>query len=176
MRSKILITGSPRSGKSTLISRIIEFYSKENYVIYGFLTPEVRMGGKRVGFDVEDIYSGKRNKFARAGNYKTQFKLGRYSIFIKEFDQMISKLEKVEIQKIDLLIIDEIGKMELFSKKFQEFIKKQFQLDISIVATIGQKIQHPVKNFILKISKVNLFNLNRQNQQKVFQEIISLDN
>ncbi len=77
MGSKILITGPPRSGKSTLISRIIEYYSKKNYVIYGFLTPEVRMGGKRVGFDVEDIYSGKRNKLARIGNYKTQFKLGR---------------------------------------------------------------------------------------------------
>ncbi len=175
MRSKILITGPPRSGKSTLISKIIEYYSKKNYVIYGFLTPEVRMGGKRVGFDFEDIYSGKRNKLARAGNYKTQFKLGRYSIFIKEFDQMISKLEEVEIQKIDILIIDEIGKMEFFSKKFQEFIKKQFQLDLPIVATVGQKLQHPIKNFILKLSKVNLFNLNRQNQQRVFQKIISLN-
>jgi nucleoside-triphosphatase len=60
MDEKILITGPPRCGKSTLISRLIKYYSVEkNYKVYGFLTPEVREKGNRIGFDIMDIASGK---------------------------------------------------------------------------------------------------------------------
>ena len=59
MKSKFLITGPPRCGKSTLISRLID-YLLNKYTIQGFLTPEVRKEGKRIGFDIYDIYSKKR--------------------------------------------------------------------------------------------------------------------
>ncbi|GAH85681.1 unnamed protein product, partial [marine sediment metagenome] len=55
---KILITGPPRCGKSTLISKLIEYYNnKKDYTIYGFLTPEIRERGNRIGFNIVDIYS-----------------------------------------------------------------------------------------------------------------------
>ncbi len=175
MKPKILITGPPRCGKSTLISKLIEHYSKKNYVIFGFKTPEVRNNdGNRVGFDLEDIFSGKKTQLARIGNYKTQFKLGKYRIFIDKFEKLILKLELIQNKKVDLIVLDEIGKMELFSRKFQEFVKKIFRSNISIIATIGKKMQHPLKDYILNVPEVILFNLTRQNQQKVFQEIISM--
>ena len=46
MSKKILITGPPRCGKSTLISKLLSYYFKKNYVIWGFQTPEARKGGK----------------------------------------------------------------------------------------------------------------------------------
>lgn len=73
----------------------------------------------------------------------------------------------------DLICLDEIGKMELFSAKFQALIKKLFQSNISIIATIGQKIQHPVKDYILNLPGVVLLNLTRQNQQIIYDKIIS---
>ena len=73
MNPKILITGPPRCGKSTMISKLIEFYSKKNYKFYGFLTPEVKKINKREGFDVQDIHSKERFPLARIGNYKTGF-------------------------------------------------------------------------------------------------------
>ena len=65
MKVKILITGPPRSGKSTLIARLIEYFSKKQISIYGFLTPEVREGNRRIGFDIEDISTKEREKLAR---------------------------------------------------------------------------------------------------------------
>jgi len=173
MSSKIIITGPPRCGKSTLISRLIDYYRKENLNIYGFSTPEVRKGGIRIGFDIIDINSGKKIPLARAGIYNTKFKLGKYSVFIKEFNKYLNESLNIEENHLDILIIDEIGKMELFSEKFQEFIKRSFNSETQIIATIGEKIKHPIKNYILNLPKVMLFNLTRKNQQEVFQEIIS---
>lgn len=173
MNRKILITGPPRCGKSTLISKLIKYYTNEkNYVIYGFLTPEIREHGNRIGFDIVDIYSGEKSQLARVGNFKTKYKVGKYNVFIEEFDKYLDNTLVLEGKTADLIIIDEIGKMELFSKKFQDFIKRIFASNIAILATIGLKLKHPIKNYLLHLPNVQLLNLNRQNFQTIFQKII----
>ena len=174
MNPKILITGPPKCGKSTMISKLIEFYSKKNYKIYGFLTPEVKKDNKREGFDVQDNHSKDRFPLARIGNYKTRFKLGKYSIFVKEFENYIDALFNIEDRKVNLIIIDEIGKMELFSEKFQDLIKKLFKSNTPLIATIGEKMSHSVKDYILRLPNITLLNLTRNNSEKVFQTILSL--
>lgn len=174
MSSKILITGSPRSGKSTLISKLIDYFSKRKFTIYGFLTPEVREHGNRIGFDIIDIYSGKKSQLARVGKVNTKFKLGKYKIFIDKFDKFLEKTLTLEKKQGDLIVIDEIGKMELFSEKFQKFIKMIFSTDTSIIATIGLNLKHPLKNYLLTIPSVLLLKLNRQNSQIIFKEVISV--
>jgi len=77
MIAKILITGLPRSGKSTLMLKFFKFIKTQGFLIKGFLTPEVRKGNKRIGFDVLDIATEERVKLARIGNYKTTYKLGK---------------------------------------------------------------------------------------------------
>ncbi len=173
MKPKILITGPPRCGKSTLISELLDYFFNKNYTIHGFLTPEVREEGKRIGFDIKDIYSEERGKLARIGNFDTYHKLGKYSVFVGELEEMISKLETIEFKEIDLLVIDEIGKMELYSKKFKNFIRNIFSSDVSILATIGLKLKHPIKDFILNLPNVSIFSLNRQNFQVTYQKIVS---
>ncbi len=174
MVSKILITGPPRSGKSTLISKLIEFYSKKNFKIKGFLTPEVREKKRRIGFDIEEISSHIRIPLARIGDYKTKYKLGKYSVFIDEFEKVISNLENFNYGQVDLIIIDEIGKMELFSKRFQTFIINIFQGESNVIATIGKNIKHQYNKAIFNLPNVIKHNLSFQNQQEVYHQIIDL--
>jgi nucleoside-triphosphatase THEP1 len=174
MKKQILITGPPRCGKSTLISRLINHYSEKNYKIYGFLTPEFKERGKRLGFDVVDIYSGNMSQLARIGDFKTKYRVGKYNVFVEEFDRYLENSLSLEEKTVDLIIIDEIGKMELYSRKFQSFINRVFSSSIPILATIGLKLNHPLKNYLLNLSSVLLLNLNRQNFQLIFEKVISL--
>ena len=174
MKTKILITGPPRSGKSTLIVRLIKYISKRQITAYGFLTPEVREGNNRIGFDIVDIKTKEREKLARKGSFNTKYHLGSYCVFIESIKKIISKYEDIRFQEGDLIIIDEIGKMELFSKKFQEFIIKIFASNISIIATIGLTVKHSMKDHLLNLPNVKLFNLNSQNFHRTYQKIISM--
>ncbi len=175
MNKKILITGPPRCGKSTLISKLIEYFIKEkNYIIYGFLTPEVRKGQERLGFDIVDINTKKSYQLARVGNIKSKYHVGKYKVFIEEFDKYLENLVDIEQKKINLIIIDEIGKMELYSEKFQMLIKKLFLSKKSIIATIGTKLHHPIQQILINLPSVELLTLNRQNYQLIFDNVISL--
>ena len=175
MIEKILITGPPRCGKSVLISKLIDYYTNErNFTIHGFLTPDIRESGNRIGFNIVDIYSGNISLLARVGHFKTKYRLGKYSVFIEEFDKNLEKILSLEGKDIDLVVIDEIGKMELFSQKFQNLIKNIFTSKIPILATIGLKLNHPLKNYLLNLPSVLLLNLDRRNSQLIFEKVISL--
>lgn len=174
MNAKILLTGPPRCGKSTLIMKVINYCKENEIIVDGFLTPEVREGNKRIGFDIERISINERKMLARIGNYRTQYRLGKYHIFIEEFERIITKLEKLEFKESSIVMIDEIGKMELFSQKFQKLIKILFKLDVNIIATIGQSLQHPIKNYLLNLPEVLLFALNRENRGTIQQKLLDI--
>jgi len=175
MAKKILITGPPRCGKSTLISKLIKFYSIEkNYIIYGFLTPEVRESGNRIGFDIVDIFSGNISQLARVGDFKTKYKVGKYNVFVEKFNKYLENILDLDGKPLNLIVIDEIGKMELFSMKFQNFIRKIFSSNLPVLATIGLKLRHPLKNDLIKLPSVEVLTLNRQNSQNIFEKVTSI--
>ena len=174
IKPKIFITGPPRSGKSTLIVKIIE-YLKKDFKVYGFITPEITENNKRKGFNIVDLYTKKRFPLASVGNYNTNFKVGKYSVFVEDFEVYIKNLlENMEEISNSLFCIDEIGKMELYSNIFQEFLKKLFKTSNIIIATIGEKLKHPIKEYIITQPNVVLFHLNTHNRDEIFTEIVSL--
>lgn len=175
MDKKILITGPPRCGKSTLISKLIKYYTVEkNYNICGFLTPEVRESGNRIGFDIVDIFSGNISQLARVGDFKTKYRVGKYNVFVGQFNKYLENSLDLDERPLDLIVIDEIGKMELFSMKFQNFIRKIFSSNLPVLATIGLKLRHPLKKDLIKRPSVEFLTLNQQNSQKIFEKVTSI--
>ncbi|MHA2393157.1 MAG: nucleoside-triphosphatase [Promethearchaeota archaeon] len=174
MKFKILITGPPRCGKSTLIKRLIAYCNERSIHVDGFLTPEVRTRGIRIGFDIELIDKKERKKLARIGEHNTGYKLGKYDVFVNQLEEIISKLENIDLNKLDILFIDEIGKMELFSSKFVRYLRELFNMDLSIIATIGERMNHPIKDEIINKPNVVLFTLSRASQDEVFWKMLSL--
>ncbi|MGV9173718.1 MAG: nucleoside-triphosphatase [Promethearchaeia archaeon] len=173
---KLLITGPPRSGKSTLIEQLIEGMNQKHYDGVGFLTPEVRKNNKRIGFDIKDIKTEKKIPLARRRGKTSNHRLGSYYIYVERFNEylrtkFIPYLKKRENEDNLVVIIDEIGKMELFSSLFQDFITNIFHSNYSIIGTIGKTLKHPVKDELLAQSEVKLYNLERENFNKIFEAI-----
>jgi nucleoside-triphosphatase len=115
MDKNILLTGKPGCGKTTLIRNVLEGLTGTN--AGGFYTQEIRGGGGRVGFKINTL-DGKEGVLAHV-DYKGRFRVGKYFVNIDDIDEIGVKSILDSLKK-DLIIIDEIGRMELFSEKFRD--------------------------------------------------------
>ncbi|NVM52567.1 MAG: NTPase [Candidatus Helarchaeota archaeon] len=171
MKSKlnILIRGKPQSGKSTLIQKLVELLRQMGKTIGGISTPELREGRSRVGFEIVDMMTGERGILSHI-DQKEGPRISRYRVNLKDLNDIGVRGIKQALEKnADLIIIDEIGKMELFSKEFQAVIWEALNLQ-KVLGTIGQ-ISHAFITKIYQREDLKVINLTSQNRDAVFEEL-----
>ncbi len=139
----ILLTGPPQSGKSTLIEKVIKRVKRP---ATGFFTRELREKGKRVGFLIETL-DGKTGLLAHQ-NIKSNYRVGKYGVNIEDLDQIAvpSMLPSTDDQ---IVVIDEIGKMECFSRLFKETLLRVLSAENQVVGSIaikGDRFIQKIKN------------------------------
>jgi len=163
---KIIIRGKPHTGKTTLIKELI---NQLNIPWAGFYTEEIRKNNKRVGFKIVDR-DGKQKIFAHI-NLTTKYRVGKYCVDIQALDSTIEKVKK--LTEVNLFIIDEIGKMELFSQKFKQLVIEVFNSSTNVIATMKFS-SDPFCNKLLQLSSCLVFNLNSRNYFIVREKILTL--
>ncbi|KAH0568822.1 nucleoside-triphosphatase THEP1 [Cotesia glomerata] len=185
--SRILLTGPPGIGKTTICKKILKIFEKYNFNYDGFYTEEIRSSCKsRIGFDIVPLKnSDQRNWLARTeaaleGRKPSKIKVRNYLVFVDKFESVaLPRLQS----KSDILMIDEIGKMELFSKQFCDCVEELFLKNSSktkfIVATIPAKDRVPQRHRSLfeklyQRSDCKIYEVNRQNRDKLPEEIESI--
>ena len=159
--NQILITGLPGCGKTTLINKIAATIEERHY---GFFTSEIRQHSERVGFEVE-TYSGKKGILAHV-NIRSPYKVTIYGVDLEAFENIaLPELEKA-LHSGSLLLIDEIGKMELFSQKFKELLQEVFKSKIRMIATIIYRPE-PFCDMLKAIPGINTLELHRDNHGEI---------
>jgi|SRR5262245_807907 len=151
----ILITGSPGCGKSTLMARLVEDIGDRQ--IAGLSTPEVRRGKVRVGFKMIDLATGEEEIFASTwGKWGKGPIVGKYHVDVEAIDRIIAKIES-SLAAARFIFIDEIGKMELFSNRFEEFVDDVFAFGKPVVAVVHRKLirRYRDKGQLLTLTRKN---------------------
>lgn len=132
---KIFLTGRPGVGKTTVIIKVVEGFRGR---AGGFYTQEIRKGNLREGFQVRTL-DGRDGVLAHVG-HSGPFRVGRYGVDVDAFDEIaLPSLERA-LERDELIVIDEIGKMELFSRRFQTLIQKVLASDKRTLGVIHQRI------------------------------------
>jgi nucleoside-triphosphatase len=128
--SNILLTGRPGVGKTTVVMRLAE--RLKDCRVAGFYTDEIREQGRRQGFRVT-TFSGRTAILAHAG-IKTPHRVGRYGVDVAAFEELaLPELGRPS----DLMLIDEIGRMECFSDGFISAVRELLDGAVPVVATIA---------------------------------------
>jgi len=127
----ILITGPPRSGKTTLIMRLVEKLSPRAKLA-GFYTGEIRERGERRGFKLVSL-TGKESVLSHV-EFKSPRRVGKYKVDVEGFEKF---LEGISFSGAEVAVIDEIGKMEVLSPRFRDLVRGLIASDRTVVATIG---------------------------------------
>lgn len=135
MGQKILLTGSPGCGKTTLVLHLAERLGLKN--LAGFITQEIRSGGQRIGFGIQ-TFSGREGVLSGI-DIRSPFRVGRYGVDVAQFERVVLPELAKEPETVDLFIIDEIGRMECFSKAFMNAVRNILDSPAPLLATIAQK-------------------------------------
>jgi nucleoside-triphosphatase len=171
--TNILLTGPPGVGKTTLLEEIKNRMKTRGYSIGGIYCPEIRENGRRTGFNIIDISSGRKGILASI-HCTSGPVIGKYRVNLNDIQEIgISSLENA-LETADYIFIDEIAPMELKSTEFPDAVWKVMESQKPVIAVIHQHSRHP---FILKVKNrddVKIFNLTTQNRNIILQEILKL--
>ena len=171
---KLLITGSPGSGKTTLCIKLANELKARGRKLAGFVTREIREKGIRKGFELIDIETGRKSILAHV-DFKSDRRIGKYHVNLAAIDEFSEIIER-GMENAELLIIDEIGPMELLSRKFIKAVRKAFEKSENIIASIHYKSQHELIKEIKAREDVILFEISKENREKALKEILSILN
>lgn len=161
----ILVTGPPRCGKSTLMEKAVRQIQQP---ATGFFTREIVEKGRRTGFAIETL-DGKKGLLAHI-TVRSRYRVGKYGVNLEEFEQ-IAVPAMLPSRSGELVVIDEIGKMECFSDLFKDALVQVLDSDHPVIASIAQKGD----NFIRKTKArpdVELITLSERNRDSVLQLIL----
>jgi nucleoside-triphosphatase len=129
----LLVTGRPGVGKTTLLERVLE-QLRGSLCLAGFTTAEERdPSGQRTAFRILTA-EGKQAELARVG-LRSTVQVGRYGVNLQAFERLA--LLELARRDVDLIVIDEIGKMECASERFRHAVLDALEATVSVLATLG---------------------------------------
>jgi nucleoside-triphosphatase len=167
MEQVYLLTGRPGTGKTSLIKQVA---AKMGNRAGGFYTEEIRSGGLRLGFRLVTL-DGDAVVLAHTSIH-SPYQVSRYGVDIDGLNRVgVSALCKAA-KECPLVIIDEIGKMELFSANFREAVLKIISSGKKVLGTIMSS-SHPWADLVKQKPQVKLIEVTRANHHQVLKELSS---
>lgn len=164
---RILLTGLPGCGKTTAVMKIVSKLKPEK--VTGFYTQEIRRDNVRRGFGFKCL-DGSEGTLAHI-DIKGPFRVGRYGVDVAGFEKFVVPGLDIERTDARLFVIDEVGKMECLSKKFVQAVRRLFESDRAVLATVAQKgtgLISELKNY----PGVKLYNLTNRSRDETIAEIL----
>lgn len=137
--ANILISGLPGVGKTIFIINLTK--KLKDFSVAGFYTLEIRKAGVRKGFELVD-FDGRKSVLSHV-DIQSDYRVGRYGVDVKGFEVFLDLLDLTHSDS-DVLVIDEIGKMECYSDKFRHLITSLLDSRKPLIATISLRGEVPI--------------------------------
>ena len=141
-----------------------------NKIARGFFTEEIRPNDRRLGFCIVTVPEGRKGLLSQKG-LPSPYKVGPYGIDLEALEKMGCLSIQQGLSAKSTIIVDEIGKMELFSEKFRRILIDALDSPQKVLATIMQR-PHTFSDSIKKRPDTRLLLLNRENFDDVFRKVM----
>ena len=162
---KVLLTGRPGSGKTTLIKRVLEELPQCSG---GFYTEEIRKHGTRVGFKVVAL-DGHEAVFAHV-DFTTPERVGKYRLDLSALEAVGVKAVREAVDARRLTVIDEIGPMEIRSAIFCHAVNEALDSGVPVLATIFARFL-PFADAIKMRPDVTVIEVRPDNREKLVSDL-----
>ncbi len=158
MRKNIIITGKTKSGKSTLLEKLISSFSNK----VGIISKEVTADDTRIGFEIWS-HNGQKTMLAHV-DFNSPFKVGKFFVKIENLESILYGL--MTFASEDLLYVDEIGQMQLISYQFQNIVSRFFNSPNICVVTLTSVYEDAFIRSIKQRDDIILIEITSENREE----------
>jgi len=170
LKKFFFLTGRPGVGKTTVLLRIVERLRKEGLKIGGMVSREVREKGARVGFEVIDLANGRGGWLAHV-NQPVGPKLGKYRVCLEDLESIGVNAIIRAVKEADIVVIDEVGPMELLSQAFKKALIESLKSEKTILGTIHSRAKTPLITEIKEREDVAIIEVTHKNREELPEKI-----
>ncbi len=170
-KPKIGITGLPNVGKTATLAAICRKLERDDFVVGGMITRAYRPppGDERVGFYVENWETGEKEVFSSKEfdtKYKTETDDGVYYVDLEPLERIGVQAIRDSIldEEVDIIIIDEVGKMEMHSEEFNNAVKAALDCPKPIIMTLHKKSRNPLLQDLRRRDDVRILEVTAVNK------------
>ena len=168
MGRTILLTGRPGVGKTTIIKSIAE---RLGDAAGGFYTAEIREGGRRRGFKIITL-DGEEGILSHMDT-KGSPRVSRYGVNMRDLERIGVVALRRAVAESDYVIVDEIGKMELFSEEFRKAVTEAIESDKPLVGSVMRNRNHWVDD-LKALPSVDIIEVTRENRDQIVPQVMEL--
>jgi nucleoside-triphosphatase len=161
-----LLTGPPGIGKSTVITRTIYLLRMRGHGVGGCLTKEKREGRERVAFTMSDLMSGREAELASTRGALGP-RVGKYRVNLATLAEIGARSLRDASEIAEVIVIDEIGPMELTSPEFRKAADACFGAGKPILAIVHQQMKDPLIEKVREMQDKQMIEVTLQNRDKL---------
>jgi len=165
MPPNLLLTGRPGVGKTTLVRRVLE--ELNDVAASGFYTAEIRSAGRRLGFRIITL-DGQEAILAHV-EIPGKRRVSRYGVDVATFER-VALPGLAPGPHTQLIVIDEIGKMECFSRPFRQAVLRDLEADTAVLATVALRGDRFIEGLKAR-EDVELVEVTPANREKLVREL-----
>ena len=145
-RSIFIVSGDVGEGKTAFTKKLIDLLRERSILVAGILAERIMTGTKTTGYDIINIETGARATFLREDPKCGHETIGKFHISSDGLAEGIKILSALVSRETSLVIIDEVGLLELQGEGWHDSIHDLIvRSDHHILITVRTKYVDEVK-------------------------------
>ncbi len=168
---RAFLTGEPGCGKTTALKKACDILVSRGRKIGGVLSGEIRERGVRVGFSVQNVASGETGILAHI-NQNEGPSVGKYRVNLADIDRVAVSAIKHAVVDADIVVVDELGPMELNSRPFVTTVETALGAPKPFLGTIHKRASHSLVTAIKSNKAYEIVEVTIENRDSVPRNLV----
>jgi nucleoside-triphosphatase len=162
----VFLTGIPGVGKSTVVRKVAERIQQDGVKVGGMTSGDLRSGSSRIGFEIRNLMTGEVGVLAHVSQPAGP-RIGKYHVKSEDLDKIGAEAILCAIKDADLIVIDEVGPMELTSRRFKDAVQAALACGKFLLGTVHRNAQDPLVQAIKSDRTIEVIEVTNENRDSL---------